>query len=236
MAHNALACSVVLLISILALSSIAIGDSPEDVYNNTTTFTSATNVPEDAPDFIKNGLTNGFWPFNAFWQDEPMGDQITLTGTNRTVAQFDLILSSSAPVTLTDLTLAFYEVEYPYPSNPDIPYPGDEIWSTALNNVPVDGVTTITFPVPNVEVPDTFVWVAGSDSEVAGLATYDPPTRGSSDDFYWDYDTFGDVWYSLNFNADPVANFGAKVLAVPEPTTTGFLVLGSLLVAWKKKQ
>ena len=223
-AHNALTCSVVLLISILALSGIAIGESPDDVYNNTTTFTSGPTVP------------NGFWPFNVFWPNEPMGDQITLTGVNRTVVEFDLILSSSAPVTLADLTLAFHEVEYPYPNNPNIPYPGDEIWSTAINNVPVDGVTTITFPVPNVEVPDTFVWVAGADSDVAGLATCDPPTRGSSDDFYWDHDTFGDVWYSLYFNNDPVANFGAKVVAVPEPTITGFLALGSLLVAWKKKQ
>ena len=224
MAHNALVCSVVLLISILALSGIAIGESPDDVYNNTTTPTSGSFAPD------------GFWPFNVFWPEEPMGDQITLTGTNRTVVQFDLILSSSASVTLADLTLAFYEVEYPYPSNPDIPYPGDEIWSTALYDVPVDGVTTIPFPVPNVEVPDTFVWVAGADSDIAGLATFDPPTKGSSEDFYWDYDTFGDVWYSLNFNADPVANFGAKVVAVPEPTTMGFLALGSLLVAWKKRQ
>ncbi len=241
MAHNAFACSVALLISILALSGIAIGESPDDVYNNTTTPTSAINPPEEWPEFIKIGMTNGFWPFNAFWPNEPMGDQITLTGTNRTVVQFDLILSSLDFIELEELTLAFYEVEYPAPN---VPYPGDDpIWSTAINGVPVDGVTTITFPIPNVEVPDTFVWVAGADSDVAGLATYDPPTKGSSDDFYWDYDTFGDVWYSLNFKSDPdaefgdpVANFGAKVLAVPEPTTMGFLALGGLLVAWKKRR
>ncbi|KKM16182.1 hypothetical protein LCGC14_1688400, partial [marine sediment metagenome] len=115
-AHNALARSVVLLISILALASIAIGESPEDVYNNTTTPTSAIEPPEGAPDFIKIGLTNGFWPFNAFWPNEPMGDQITLTGVNRTVVQFDLILSSLNPITLANLTLAFHKVEYTAPN------------------------------------------------------------------------------------------------------------------------
>ncbi len=43
-------------------------------------------------------------------------------------------------------------------------------------------------------------------------------------------------WFRLGFASDPVANFGAKVLAVPEPTTAGLLVLGGLLAVRRKRR
>lgn len=207
-----------MLVLILVFSELAIA-APVVVYDNTTTPTSGGYC---APD-------DGFWSFNRFLND-PIGDQITLAGTNRTVVKFDLVLSSSQPTSLSSLTLAFYA------SDPNTGYPGDYLWGDTANNVSVNGITTVTFNVPNVVVPDTFVWVAGADSTLAGLATYSPPMVGTSDNYYWSYSPTYDWWCPLYFEDDPVADFGAEVLAVPEPTILGLLALGGLLAACRKRR
>lgn len=217
MAHISYQRFVCLLVLVLVFSKLAVA-APAVVYDNTTTPTSGDYAPD------------GFWPFNTFSPNEPMGNQITLAGTDRTVVEFDLVLSSSLPTSLSCLTLAFYAPD------PDTGYPGDHLWADTANNVSVNGITTVTFNVPNVVVPDTFVWVAGADSASAGLATYSPPTVGASGNYYWDYDHIGDWWYALHFENNPVANFGAKVLAVPEPTSLGLLALGGLLAVCRRKR
>lgn len=77
---------------------------------------------------------------------------------------------------------------------------------------------------------------------MAGPATYDPPAVGSSGDFFWDRDSTDGKWYRLWFrdfpalHSSPVANFGAKVLAVPEPASAALLALGVLLAARKRRR
>ncbi len=203
--------------------------SPTIVYNNTSTAVTGSWTPD------------GFWPFNSYNPYEPTGDQITLADTCRIVTEFDLIFSSSQQVTLSSPTLSFYENDgidaYGLSGRP-----GTMLWTTTTNDVNINGITTVVFSVPNVVVPDTFTWIVQADSNYAGLATYDPPTIGSSDDFFWDYDISVLKWYPLMFKdiplpqypSDPVANFGAKVLAIPEPTTLMLLALNGLAIVCKK--
>ena len=209
--------SIACLLVVVALSGLAAA-TPVTVYENTTTNTTGSFAPD------------GFWPFNTFEPNEPMGDQITLDNTTleRTIVQFDLILSSSQLVNLPSLTLAFYDI------NPNTGFPSSQLWATSASSVAVDGITTVAFSVPSVVVPDSFVWVVGADSWLAGLATYDLPSIGTSIDFYWDHDTIGGQWFPLNFKGDPVANFGAKVLAVPEPGIMAAFAVGVALMIRKK--
>ena len=201
--------------------------SPTLVYDNTTTATSGTFEP--------NGLPHGFWSFNQIWPGEPMGDQIMLAGTERTHALFDLMVSSSQPTTLTNITLYLYNVDSATYT------PGTQFWSGSLQDVAVNGLTTVTFSItnPGVPLPDTFIWLASAHSDVAGLATFNPPTVGSSEDFYWDHDPDEDAWYSMAFRSDPAANFGARVWAeanpIPEPASIIFVLLGGLAVRGKRR-
>jgi len=210
--------TVALLVFILAFSSSAIG-MPTVVYDNTTNFVSGEYA------------TDGFWPFSQYAPPdgvEGTGDQIILSGTCRTIVEFDLILSSSEPTILSSLTLAFHPVGTGG-------YPADPIWTNTITDVAVNGITPVVFGVPDVVVPDEFAWVAIADSMSAGLATCDPPTIGASADFFWDYDISGETWYPMYFEGNPVANFGAKVLAVPEPSSMTLFFLGGLLAHWRRR-
>ena len=206
------------------LSVLHVGASASTiVYDNTTTPVSGEKVP------------NGFWPFSQFAANEPMGDEITLDGNSRVVTQFSLILSSSVRTTLSSLTLTFYKNDgqdaYGYDGAP-----GTQLWTTSDSNLTVDGSTTVTFSVPNVEVPDTFTWIVSAASDSAGLATYNPPTTGSSGNYYWDRDHSDGLWYGMWFSTKPVANFAAQVMAVPEPTTSTMDALGGLSALWRKRR
>ena len=193
------------------------------VYDNTTTPVSGERLP------------SGFLPFSRFAPNEEMGDEIALDGNSRVVTQFSLILSSSVRTTLSSLTVAFYRND----SNDAYDYygaPGTQLWTASDSNLTVDGTTTVTFSVPNVEVPDTFAWTVSAASDSAGLATYDPPRVGSSGNHYWDLDHSDGLWYGMWFASKPVANFGAQVMAVPEPTTSIVLALGGLAALWRRRR
>jgi len=222
MARMRLVAAVVSISFLLTLPRAARCD-PSIVYDNTGTFTSSPAVP------------TGFWRFNVYTANELMGDQIMLAGTDRVVTEFDLVLRSSEPTNLTSLGFAFWDID------PDTGSPGKQLWTTTLTHVPVDGNTVVKIDVPYVTVPDDFVWVAWADSNVAGLATCGPPETGFSPvfifppdvvyDYYWNLDTSTQTWMPLQFDGDdPVADFGARVLAVPEPATMLIVAAGWLVV------
>jgi hypothetical protein len=208
---------------LLAMANAAMA-APVVVYDNTTTFTKGLNDDVDGYKFAPNGI----WPFNSFAPDEPMGDQITLAGAQRTLTEFDLVLSSTKPVTLPNLTLSLYDIDYDVETN--APAPGNLLWETTESNVVVAGPTIVPILAPEagIRLPNGLIWLAGADSEDAGLATCNPPSVGDSNDWYWDV-ARGYPPFSLDFWGDPVANFGARVWAVPEPTAAAALVAGWFL-------
>jgi len=213
-----------LLATIVALPSLAAAGAvtPTIVYDNTTTPT----VGPWAPD--------GFFPFGYYNDDEPMGEQVTLDGTHRHVTEFHLLVSSSSLV--EDLTIHL-ELRQ---NDPGPPFPNIVLWDGYMT-VDVDGPTTVVFQVPRIEVPDSFAWTASAASDLAGLATYDPPTVGSSptdpggDPFFWEYDVVDEQWYILGLLDQP-ANFGARIIAVPEPASALLLATGGLAAALPRRR
>lgn len=188
--------------------------------------------------------TEGNWPpdgFQAFSQFcDPIGDDVTLGGTERDVTQFKIALSSTGPVAIDRLDVWFYKND-----GPDwtgiIRAPGTELWSASKSQIEVNGRTTVTFDAPNITVPDSFIWIAYARSadgtaSPAGLATYDPPTIGGSADGFWDHNIGSSEdadgkWYWQDFAPDGVvANFGAEIIAVPEPASILLLAMGGAAV------
>ncbi|MFA6132977.1 MAG: PEP-CTERM sorting domain-containing protein [Phycisphaerae bacterium] len=220
--------SFVALLCVLVVCAAAPAAEPAVVYDNSLTPTSGAFAPHGFRNI--NALDD---PTDPTYPDQPIGDQVTLAGTERTVVRFDLLLSSSAPTTLTDLDLFFFD----YNTTTHIPGPSP-LWSSTLHNVAVDGLTRVQFDLPNVTFPDTFVWVVGADSDIAGLATFNPPTVGSSENNYWNWDRsfdYPDSWWRLSLGQDMQANFGATIYAVPEPASMAMLAVGGLFMLRGKR-
>ena len=66
--------------------------------------------------------------------------------------------------------------------------------------------------------------------ESAGLLFYNPPTVGSSFDDFWEKQN--NVWTlkRLSPTGGPIANFGAQITAIPEPTTVQLAIMSGM--AW----
>jgi hypothetical protein len=82
-----------------------------------------------------------------------------------------------------------------------------------------------------VDVPNSFTWTAEfsglSGSEVAGLPIFDPPTVGDSGIDFWKKE--GANWtVNLLDNGNIPANFNARFVAIPEPSTLALGLLGGL--------
>jgi hypothetical protein len=86
-----------------------------------------------------------------------------------------------------------------------------------------------------VEVPNTITWsvefsgVSDAAGDRAGLLFYHPPTTGTSARDFWA--VFNGEWRLYHFGGTtfkPEANFGARIIAVPEPSTFVLLTLGGL--------
>lgn len=216
--------SLKLIVFLFTAGSIALSASAANVVYDNTAHKVTASIPPD-----------GICPFSPqidvdWYADyEPTGDEIVLAGTERQVVQFDLIVSSSHPTTVQNLTLAFYLTDgLDAGENPGAP--GTQLWaSQTLDSVSVNGPPRVSFTVPGIVVPDRFIWIATAYGRDSGLQCYENPTagyspRGNKYDYYWDNDYFDQEWRQLYFGSNgAVANFGATVYAesaaVPEPTT-----------------
>lgn len=208
--------SCVAFFCIALAGTLAHAGMPTVVYDNTQTPTSGSWTPD------------GFWAFSNWMPNEPTGQTLTLAGTDRFVTQFDLVFSSVVRTKINSLSFSLHDTSgldrWNHPGAPsEVP-----LWSMSVQDIWIEGPTVVTFH-PNVTVPERLIWVISADSLDAGPATYGPPIVGSCPDAFWDYDYSGiKKWATYNFEHDPAAQFGAKVFAVPEPSTLAIMVLGGM--------
>lgn len=198
---------------VLALGLVGAALAQEVVYDNTTT-----------------SLDQNF-PLLPSWEVESAeaGDEIWLGGSARTVTELKLIFNyrGTLPGTL-DALIRFREYDQNFQG------PGAAFYESPLTQVQTTaGLHDLTFSIPGVVVPDHFIWTIqvfnrqGSDGEL-GMAYFNPPTVGSSEDWLWQRG--GNEWTAYSWGAEPYANFGARLTAVPEPATLSLFATGLLLL------
>jgi hypothetical protein len=184
--------------------TVATTNAQEIVYNNTTS-PLGTLLAQ-----IAAGATTGL----------EAGDQITLGGAGRTITQF-VIKPYNLDVAKTGTARVRF---YNYPAvGTDPGSSGPLLWDSGVVNESFPaGQDSLTFTVPNVVVPNEFVWTATFTVTAAmatgtalGLRVYDPPTVGSSaNTFFWeDNPAVTPAWGQYAFNGGVANNFGAQATA-----------------------
>lgn len=99
---------------------------------------------------------------------------------------------------------------------------------------PATGDLNVFAPIDDLTWTVQFSGVTGN--EVAGLTMYDPPSVGSSFNDYWE--KANGTWGTKTFTGPdaPVANFGATVTAVPEPSTIALGLLGAAALLIRRRK
>ncbi len=176
---------------------------------------------------------NNNMPLLPEWRDDSAeaGDDIWLDGTDREVVELKLLFNyrGTLPGTI-DLQLRFRNLD----EESQVPIDAFYDSGVLLGVQTLAGLNEYTFAIPNVTVPDHFVWTVqaynrqGSVGEL-GPAYYNPATVGFSDDFFWLSD-MGSEWTPYSWGGSPYANFAARLTAVPEPASVCVLGLGALLL------
>jgi hypothetical protein len=144
-----------------------------------------------------------------------IGDQIVLAGAGRSVTQF-VIKPYYAGTAAASGTAQIKFYNFPaVGTNPGTS--GAPIWDSGpVAQTFATGAETLTFTVPNVTVPNEFVWTATFVFSAPATGGYghlinNPPATGTSADFFWQNDA--GTWTQYFFNGAPVANFAAQVTA-----------------------
>ncbi|MCF7763227.1 MAG: PEP-CTERM sorting domain-containing protein [Verrucomicrobia bacterium] len=155
------------------------------------------------------------------------GDQVFLSGSERRITDFsfDYFLSAS-PSGNEQGQLFFYKND----GGATASEPGTLLYQSGTFNLS-SGFQRLPAQGLSIDVPNTFTWTvkfSGIDlGETAGLLVYDPPAVGASLDDFWVKNTSGG-WSTFLIDANTPANFGARITAVPEPTTMALGLLGGL--------
>jgi hypothetical protein len=166
-----------------------------------------------------------------------IGDQVTLTGTDRLLSLFSLEFFATGLGGGEMARVRLYANNgVVWNSTPGINVPGSVLYDSGtfpiLSSTPR---STMEFSVAdgqipnNVILPNSFTFsiqfsgIAGAES--AGVDLYNPPTSGSSFNDYWLYD--GATW-DLRTNTGPVLNFAAHIEAVPEPSVWAICIVGGV--------
>ncbi len=134
-----------------------------------------------------------------------VGNQITLEGDARLLTSMEFLLGGQDLRTEGDTRTVRYFVRLTL-YDPDKAHrpdsPGRLIWVTRRQLVTVDEgeQVMVTFDLPEVEVPDEFVWAitfSGFEPYVIApsIPFYGPPTVGDTlEDGYWYYNVLGRLW------------------------------------------
>lgn len=88
----------------------------------------------------------------------------------------------------------------------------------------------------DIRLPQTFTWTVTptgvTGNEIFGLKLYDPPVIGESLNDVWQL--VGNDWVLKQIDGK-VANFGAQLLAVPEPSALTLLGLGGVALLLRRR-
>jgi hypothetical protein len=176
-------------------------------------------------------LGQRYWAVNS-----EFGDEINLSSstTDRVLRTFKFEYWLSHDVNSNEfVTLSLYKNDgADYFGGTANPTPGTLLYQTS-SAIPSGQRTFLAdFTGTNITLPDKFTWTVSfsgvTGSEQVGLLFYDPPTVGSSFDDYWE--KVGTTWTLKNFVGGPVSNFGAQVVAVPEPGTIALGAMGAAIL------
>ncbi|MCL5096325.1 MAG: PEP-CTERM sorting domain-containing protein [Candidatus Omnitrophica bacterium] len=209
--------TLAILLASISLGVIGQAQQPQVVYDNSTTYLGDFYAPSSLGEF---------------------GDQVKLSDAfaSPTVTEFkfDYFLSHGANGNET-ADLKFYSNDGPNvfggTTPPVTPAPGTLLYDSGVFPIAA-GFNTFTASGLSLNVPQDFTWSVTfggvEGTEQVGLLFYNPPTVGSSFDDFWDKSS--GQWELKDFAGSPVANFGARVTAVPEPSTIQFAFMAGL--AW----
>ncbi len=207
-----------------------------------------------------NSRTNAYSPSSQFHDAvvRTFGDEINLAGVSRQVTQFIIgyVGDFSALNALDKVKLTLYANDGALYSGANTEKPGTVLWQSDPFQL-ANGPNQLTFAVPNILVPDRFTWAVtfsgttGVAGDNAGLILADPVTiggvlkngtLGSYEDIWIQTDpNRADSWALFSKFKDeqgnPLpANFFAKVITVPEPSTWAMAALGGGLLWWSTRQ
>ncbi len=186
-----------------------------------------SNGPEEVVyDSIRDNLFYG----QGLGSSDEVGETIHLSGTARIVTAFDVALGAN---TSPPFKLKFYNPDGPNSS------PGSLIWESPSRNYPLDpgafNRKILTFNVPNVEVPDSFVWTielldrSQGNVVIGTIENNRPPIRPPL------VGQAGVLWEERPstgfFTTFTLFDLGARVTAVPEPTAAALLLAACAVVA-----
>ena len=148
-----------------------------------------------------------------------IGDEVNAAGSERIVSLLQVGVTQQGFAGRADLQAWLYANDGPGGQ------PGTMLWQSAiLNDVPLTGGNDlIAFPVPLVQVPNTFTWtvqISDTTPVAVGLPHFHPPTVGSSPDYAW----FGGPGSWTRLLGPPPRDLMARVTAIPEPATAAIVV------------
>ena len=211
-------------------------------------------------DNTTNTRTNAFSPSTQFHDAvvRTFGDEVNLAGVSRTVTQFVVgyVGDFTTPTAADKLTVTFYANDGALYSGANTEKPGTVLWQSSPFQL-ANGANQLTITVPNIVVPDRFTWAVqfsgttGAAGNDAGLIFSDPVTvgavlkngkLGSYNDIWIQTDpSKADSWALFTNLKDGAgnslpANFFARVVAVPEPSTWALAALGGGLLWWSGRQ
>jgi hypothetical protein len=153
------------------------------------------------------------------------GQTVALTGTSRNVTKLDVWFGTGGPSTFT---AEFYKLDGPSS------VPGSLIWKSPVQTYPYVppyyNRQVISIDIPNVLVPDTFAWtLTNVVRENDTLLVTQPTTSIGTTLDSWHYSpTSGwGHWDDIQF--------GARIHAVPEPTSASLVAMGMLILCHRMR-
>jgi hypothetical protein len=156
-----------------------------------------------------------------------VGQSMALAGSARTITQIDLRFSSINDI--EKFRVRFYTVDA---NN----LPGSLLWTSPLQNWtdPTPGFATkvVSVAVPNILVPDHFAWTAAPEFPTQLIqVTSDAATIGTPLSGFQLDPPSPDGWFPLTTTI-----FGARVVAIPEPTTFLLALAGAELLPLRRRR